>query len=281
MKYQKVFEMFWTDPNVKALPKDATLLFLYLITGPGVHFSGLYHVTEKSLSEGAKLSAEELRKALKTLATWKCVITGKTKVFAKYDPKAETVWVVNMAHYQMLVGNRANQIKGLNNHLRIIHQTPLIKEFVEKYRGLRALDGKGVEVCVGHEESKTIQRAVKETSSTATIAGEVVVYLNEKLGTVYKASSRETQKLIRAREAQGFGLKDFKAVIDKKVHSWKDDAKMKKFLRPGTLFGNKFESYLNELNEATAKEPEACTECGATNHRGLMSGKCDDCNQAF
>ena len=74
----------------------------------------------------------------------------------------------------------------------------------------------------------------------------VVDYLNEKCGTKYKHSSAETQRLIVARLNQGFSLEDFKQVIDNKVADWGNDSQMSKFLRPQTLFSNKFESYLNQ-----------------------------------
>ena len=42
----------------------------------------------------------------------------------------------------------------------------------------------------------------------------------------------------------GFTVDDFKAVIDKKAKEWKG-TEMAQYLRPETLFGTKFESYLN------------------------------------
>jgi uncharacterized phage protein (TIGR02220 family) len=75
---------------------------------------------------------------------------------------------------------------------------------------------------------------------------EVVEYLNQKAGTSFKADSKETQKHIRARMDEGFTLEDFKKVIDIKVKEWGKDSKMAAFLRPSTLFGPKFESYLNQ-----------------------------------
>lgn len=53
-------------------------------------------------------------------------------------------------------------------------------------------------------------------------------------------------KHIHARWEDGFRLEDFKMVISKKSKGWKDDPEMSKYLRPSTLFGTKFESYLNE-----------------------------------
>ena len=73
----------------------------------------------------------------------------------------------------------------------------------------------------------------------------VVDYLNQKAGTAYKSTSRKTQSLIRARQNEGFELEDFKRVIDNKCAEWLGDAKMKQYLRPETLFGTKFEGYLN------------------------------------
>ena len=75
---------------------------------------------------------------------------------------------------------------------------------------------------------------------------EILDYLNSKVGTCYRASSKATQRLIKARSNEGFKVEDFKKVIDIKVAAWKNDPKMSQYLRPATLFGTKFESYLNE-----------------------------------
>lgn len=76
----------------------------------------------------------------------------------------------------------------------------------------------------------------------------VISYLNERAGTKYKPTSNKSREKIDARVNEGFTLEDFKTVIDKKCADWLHDAKMCKFLRPETLFGPKFEGYLNEIN---------------------------------
>lgn len=73
---------------------------------------------------------------------------------------------------------------------------------------------------------------------------EIVNYLNEKADTRYKSQVEATRRLIRARFNDGFNLEDFKKVIDYKVSEWKEDFRMKMYLRPSTLFGTKFENYL-------------------------------------
>lgn len=74
---------------------------------------------------------------------------------------------------------------------------------------------------------------------------EIIDYLNIKSNSHYKYSSDKTKSLIKARMDDGFTLDDFKAVIDKKYNEWVG-TDMEKYLRPETLFGNKFESYLNQ-----------------------------------
>lgn len=105
------------------------------------------------------------------------------------------------------------------------------------------------------EINKEINKGNKDIlSSKLDNVKSVVDYLNEKCGTRYKHSSAETQRLIVARLNQGFSLEDFKQVIDNKVADWGNDSQMSKFLRPQTLFSNKFESYLNQSSSVFSVE---------------------------
>lgn len=71
-------------------------------------------------------------------------------------------------------------------------------------------------------------------------------YLNNKAGTHYKATTPKTVRLIQSRLNEGFAPTDFQRVIDIKCKKWLGDKQMQQYLRPETLFGTKFESYLNE-----------------------------------
>lgn len=84
-----------------------------------------------------------------------------------------------------------------------------------------------------------------ESSEESIPYKEIVSYLNEKAGTAYRASGSKTRTLIHARWAEGFRLEDFRKVIDCKCQEWLHDPHMSKFIRPETLFGTKFEGYLN------------------------------------
>ena len=82
---------------------------------------------------------------------------------------------------------------------------------------------------------------------------KIVAYLNSKTKKTFKDSSQKTKECIIARFNEGFVLEDFKKVIDTKCSHWLDDNKMNEYLRPETLFSNKFESYLNA--EPTKGDP--------------------------
>lgn len=83
---------------------------------------------------------------------------------------------------------------------------------------------------------------------------EIVNYLNEICGTQYRPHTKKTKELIHARLSEGFTVEDFKTVIYRKAKQWIDNPKMCKFLRPETLFSNKFEGYLNEKAPLSATE---------------------------
>ena len=70
-------------------------------------------------------------------------------------------------------------------------------------------------------------------------------------GTKYKHTTRSTIKNINARVGEGYAIDDFKKVIDTKFDEWHNDSKMSKYLTPDTLFGTKFEKYLNQISVGT------------------------------
>lgn len=73
----------------------------------------------------------------------------------------------------------------------------------------------------------------------------IIDFLNQKLNTRYRYDNTKTQSQIKARFNEGFTVEDFYKVIETKYNEWHgtDHAK---YLRPETLFGTKFESYLNQ-----------------------------------
>lgn len=102
----------------------------------------------------------------------------------------------------------------------------------------------------------TPQRGESRPRPAKSVPGEVVeivAYLNKVTGTDYKPTTKKTQQLIKARMRDGFTVADFKTVIDKKNQDeWFVTGG---YMRPETLFGTKFEGYLNERPKNLAQQP--------------------------
>lgn len=107
------------------------------------------------------------------------------------------------------------------------------------------------------EENKYIV----EQSPTSYPFQKVIEYLNQKTGKNFKSGSKANQKHIKARFSEGFTLEDFKKVIDLKCEEW-SGSQMETYLRPETLFGDKFDSYLNACPAAKyqSQEPDEIEE---------------------
>lgn len=119
-----------------------------------------------------------------------------------------------------------------------------------------------VNQCVTQNRIETEEnKYIVEQSPTSYPFQEVIEYLNQKTGKKFKAGSKANQKHIKARFSEGFTLEDFKRVIDLKCEEWYG-SQMEMYLRPETLFGSKFDSYLNACPAAQhqSQEPDEIEE---------------------
>lgn len=74
----------------------------------------------------------------------------------------------------------------------------------------------------------------------------IIDYLNKRTGKKYSVKTKKTAQLIHKLLDNGFTVEDFERVIDIKCKQWLNNEKMNQYLRPRTLFSEKFEDYLNE-----------------------------------
>lgn len=155
------------------------------------------------------LSQKQIETALKKLRDEKIIITGNYNA-VKYD---RTLWyaITKKGKSILLTGEMENTEKGNGNA------------------------AEGEPIPNNKPNSKTTDKKPYEN---------IIARLNEKAGTHYRATSKATQGHINARLGEGFTVEDFYTVIDKKCMEWKG-TEWEKYLRPETLFGTKFENYLN------------------------------------
>ena len=90
-------------------------------------------------------------------------------------------------------------------------------------------------------DNNIVEKAEKYDMKVIT---EIVDYLNEKAHKNYRSNNKTTIRHINARLKEGRTLSDFKQVIDNRCATWLG-TDMEQYLRPETLFGSKFENYLN------------------------------------
>lgn len=152
--------------------------------------------------------------------------------------------------------NEQNKIRP-DRHKPSVHRNLAIQQLGLEVKGSRLVEP-GNEVPELPEGSRTIDGQVtdkcphsigKDSIGKDSIDNipykEIIEYLNTKTGKNYRDNVQKNKSLIKARWSEGYRLDDFKQVIDNTVTDW-SGTKYAKYLRPETLFGTKFDSYLNQ-----------------------------------
>ncbi|EOU1841404.1 hypothetical protein IZT14_001680 [Clostridium perfringens] len=141
-----------------------------------------------------------------------------------------------------------DSVKGKFSYINITKKLDSLSEYLPYDKMSQGLRQSGIRVTT---ECRNKDSSIRDTNNI--IYSQVIDYLNSKTGKSYKSTTRKTQSLIKARIDEGFNEEEFFKVIDNKVSEWKG-TEYEKYLRPETLFGNKFEGYLNQELGAGTKE---------------------------
>lgn len=176
--YRTINSSFWTDPKVRALPKDGKLLMLYLISCPHAHVGGIYYLPEVTIAHETGLAGKGIDTLWDTLSesglVWR-------------DKKAEVVWVVNMLRYQ---GHGKKVYASVANQLRSLHKSNLINKFLQKYPAVAALFKDRVSIGIpaqdesGNQEQEQEQKQEQDKrKGAATAAAEFVIAVPVELET--------------------------------------------------------------------------------------------------
>ncbi len=240
---------FWTDNGVDEFSPEDKYFMLYLLTNPFTKQLGIYKISVKQAAFQLGYSVETVNVLLERFE-------NKYKMIV-YSKETGEVAILNFLRHSVMKGGkpvedciRQDMAKVKNKKLidlvfsRLYGRDDLnktIKEIVGEYVNKNDIHN-------DNDNDNDNDRTGNDTSTyrpTTVDYEEIVSYLNEKLGTKYKATTAKTKSVINGRFAEGFTVEDFKTVIDKKCAEWLGNEKMEKYLRPETLFGTKFEGYLN------------------------------------
>ena len=228
---------------IEALPDRDTIITIWvkLLTLAGKYNEQGYIMLSENLPYNEEMLANEFNRPLNSVRL-------AIQTFQKLG-MVEDVGALRITNWE-----KHQNIEGLE---KIRKQT---RERVRKHRKQQQLEDCNVTVTQGNateeelEKELELEEEVNTLSSNSTVYPykNVIDYLNQKTGKHYKATTRKTKDLIKARCNEKFNEQDFKTVIDNKVTEWQG-TNMEKYLRPETLFGTKFESYLNQ--EVNNNEP--------------------------
>ncbi len=241
--YRNVQMAFWTDSKIvdDFTPEDK-YFYLYLMTNPHTNLCGCYELSLSQAAYETGYNKDTIRRLLERFEiVHQCI---------KYSHNSKEVLILNWGKH--------NWTKSLD------FQKPLKQEIFEvkdndfksyleleldNYNTLYrpSYDPPRTTVTVTDTDTVTDSDSVTDTvtDSKTKIIEEIVSYLNEVTGSKYRASTDKTRRCILARLNEKFTVEDFKTVIDKKTLEWRG-TEWEKFLRPETLFGTKFEGYLNQ-----------------------------------
>lgn len=227
-----MIHIFDTDIAVKYGLKSAIILqnIYYWVSkneANEVNFKDGRYWTYNSIKAFVKLfpymTEKQIRSSLKILIDEGLIITGKFND----SPYVHTLWY-------------AITEKGMTILQKSNYDLPFQEDRF-------ALQGKTLDSTYIHNKDIQNKNTKENTNNKHLILSEteeILAFLNEKAHTAYRATTRKTQVLIEARLKEGFTVEDFKKVISNKCTEWMG-TEWEKFLRPETLFGTKFENYLN------------------------------------
>lgn len=233
--YRSIQMTFWTDSKVvdDFTPEDK-YFYLYLMTNPHTNLAGCYEISISQVAYETGYNKESIERLLKRMDEVHNVI--------KYSKQTKEVLLLNWSKY--------NWTKSKDFQKPLLIEIEMVKNLDFKTYLELELENINTVLTPSYESPNTsvtvtVTDTVSVTDTDIEKIKEIILYLNEVTGSRYKANTDKTRKAIHARLAEGFTVDDFKTVIDKKFDDWKG-TEWEKYLRPETLFGTKFEGYLNQ-----------------------------------
>lgn len=254
---------FWNDDKVLDYfsPEDK-LFMLYLLTNPHTTQLGIYAINKKHIAFEIGYSIEAVNVLLERFE-------NKYKMI-KYSNETKEIAIKNYLKHSIIKGGKPVE-DLLNKEIKQVKDKSLLGYVfsnLKDYDGLNETIKKiinnindnenEIQNDNDNENEKSYPLSYNDTCHDTIkvdnfIIKQVVDYLNERVGSNYKSNTPKTRDKIKARINEGFTLEDFKKVIDIKFIEWKN-TEFEKYLRPETLFGTKFESYLNQKVKKTLNE---------------------------
>ena len=243
--YRNLQLSFWTDNKIEDefTPEDK-FFYLYLLTNPQTNLCGCYEVSYSQMTRQTGYNKDTIIRLLERFESLHNVI--------KFDSKTKEILILHWYKYNWSKSEKV--LSGVCNVAKYIKSDSFRKyvfETVESIKNDTLYIGYTYHMDTSVSDTDSVSVSDTVNSKDIDIIKDIINYLNTKCNTRYKYTTEDSKKHIRARLRDGYTKDDFYAVIDKKASEW-IGTEQEKYLRPATLFGTKFESYLNQ--KVTAKK---------------------------
>ena len=196
-----------------------------------------------------RLTDEEAGKLLKAM----------TKYFnhgtePKFDGALEFVWIP--IRQQMDANAEKYEAKCQKNKESIQRYWNKVKGDTNEYERIRTnTNATNIDIDMGINKNIEVDVNVESVPDAGLLSYDLIQYLNEKTGSDYKADKANAVR-VQSLLDSGYSPDQLRTVIDKKVSEWYGDEKMRPYLRPSTLFGDKFGEYLAAPISLTAEKQQ-------------------------
>ena len=258
---------FWTDGKVDEFSPEDKYFMLYLLTNPFTKQLGIYEISIKQAAFQMGYSVDAFRVLLDRFE-------NKYKILV-FSPSTNEVAILNFLRHSVVKGGKPVE-DCIKKEMTLVKNKSLLNIVFSHLYGRddlnetvkKIVDDYAKENDIQNDNDNDNERTLNESlddsysDSLKDMYVSVVSYLNEKAGPNYKPTTAKTKTAIHARSAEGFTFDDFKTVIDKKCKEW-IGTEYEKYLRPETLFGTKFEGYLNaKQTERSGEDGQAARDTG-------------------
>ena len=254
--YRTVSMTFWTDRKVvDDFTAEDKYFYLYLFTNPHTNLCGCYEISIKQVANEMGYSKDAIENLIDRFE--------KTHNVIRFSKETKEILLLNWHKYNWTSSEKFR--KPLLKEIESIKDDNFrkyLEHIYNKGETRYGIDTTCIDTFVTVTDTVTVSdtdsntdtdiNTIKKDSNLKYIK-EIVQYLNNRCGTKYRYQTKETKEHINARLREGYTVDDFKDVIDKKAEDWMNTER-EKYLRPQTLFGTKFESYLNQKRMKNPKD---------------------------
>ena len=245
--YRQVHISFWQDPYIEDLSAKEKYFYIYLMTNSKTKQCGCYEISMKLIKYETALTQQEIDAFITKLS-----IGNKIR----YNQENQEFLILNWLKHNSFKSPKV--LACIIKELQDI-KTEEFKQYIYDFsNGSTSIDSLSIvyRESIDTQSQKEEEKEEEKEETYNYLLKCVVDHLNTVAGASYKPTTRKTSDCIIARINEGYtDFEQYKHVIDVKASQWLN-TEQQKYLRPETLFGPKFESYLNEKQIAKPRKSD-------------------------